>query len=128
LGQLRYFLGMEIARGAEEIVLSQRKYVLDLLTESSMLGCRPAVSPIDVKAKVIIDAGEQIDRERFQRLINRLIYLCHTRPDISFAVSVVSRYMHDPRKGHMDVVYHILRYLKSALKGTDFLEELAHEH
>jgi hypothetical protein len=58
LGQLRYFLGMEIARGAEEIVLSQRKYVLDLLTESSMLGCRPAVSPIDVKAKVIIDAGE----------------------------------------------------------------------
>jgi hypothetical protein len=49
---------MEIARGTEDIVLSQRKYVLDLLTESSMLGCRPAVSPIDVKAKVIIDAGE----------------------------------------------------------------------
>jgi hypothetical protein len=39
---------------------------------------------------------------------------CHTRPDISFAVSMVSRYMHDPRKDHMDVVFHILMYLKSA--------------
>jgi hypothetical protein len=40
------------------------------------------------------------------------MYLCHTRPDISYAVSVVSRYMHDPRIGHMEVVYRILRYLK----------------
>jgi Reverse transcriptase (RNA-dependent DNA polymerase) len=47
LGQLRYFLGIEIARGAEGIVLSQRKYVLDLLTETDMLGCRPAVALID---------------------------------------------------------------------------------
>jgi Reverse transcriptase (RNA-dependent DNA polymerase) len=114
LGQLRYFLGIEIARGAEGIVLSQRKYVLDLLTETGMLGRRPAVSPIDVKTKIGADAGKQVDRERYQRLIGKLIYLCHTRSDISFAVSVVSRYMHDPRKGHMDVVYHILRYLKSA--------------
>jgi hypothetical protein len=49
----------------------------------------------------------------YQRLVGRLIYLCHTRPDITFVVCVVSRYMHDPRKGHMDAVYHILRYLKS---------------
>ena len=114
LGQLRYFLGIEVARGAEGIVLSQRKYVLDLLTETGMLGCRPAVSPIDVMAKISAEAGEQVDRERYQRLVGRLIYLTHTRPDISFSVSVVSRYMHDPRKGHMDAVYHILRYLKSA--------------
>jgi hypothetical protein len=88
--------------------------VLDLLTETGMLGCRPAVSPIDVKTKIDADAGEQVDCERYQRLVGRLIYLCHTHPDILFAVSVVSRYMHDPRKGHMDVIYHILRYLKSA--------------
>jgi hypothetical protein len=47
LGQLRYFLGIEIARGEEGIVLSQRKYVLDLLTETGMLRCRPAVAPIN---------------------------------------------------------------------------------
>jgi hypothetical protein len=79
-----------------------------------MLGCKPTVSPIDVKAKISVDVGEQIDRERYQRLVDRLIYLGHTHPDISFTVSMVSRYMYDPRKGHMDAVYYILRYLKSA--------------
>ncbi|KAJ4737614.1 Transposon Ty1-H Gag-Pol polyprotein [Rhynchospora pubera] len=114
LGLLRYFLGIEVARGAEGIVLSQRKYVLDLLKETGMLGCKPAVTPIDSKLKLSAEEGESVDRERYQRLVGRLIYLNHTRPDISFAVSVVSRYMHDPRKGHMDAVYRILRYLKSA--------------
>jgi Reverse transcriptase (RNA-dependent DNA polymerase) len=105
LGQLRYFFGIEIARGAEGIVLSQMKYVLDLLTETCMLGCRPAVAPIDHKFKLSAEAGEPVNRKRYQRLVGRLIYLSHTRPDISFAVSVVSRYMHDPREGHMDAVY-----------------------
>jgi Reverse transcriptase (RNA-dependent DNA polymerase) len=114
LGQLRYFLEIEIARGAKEIVLSQRKYVLDLLTETGMLECRPAVAPIDQKFKLSAEAGEPVDRERYQRLVGRLIYLSHTRSDISFDVNVVSRYMHDPREGHMDAVYQILRYLKNA--------------
>jgi Reverse transcriptase (RNA-dependent DNA polymerase) len=65
LGQLRYFLGIEIARGAEGIVFSQRKYVLDMLTETNMLGCRPAVSPIDQKSKLSAEAGELVDRERY---------------------------------------------------------------
>jgi Reverse transcriptase (RNA-dependent DNA polymerase) len=89
LGQLRYFFGIEIARGAEGIVLSQRKYMLDLLAETGMLGCRPAVAPIDQKFKLSAEAGKPVDRERHQRLVGRLIYLSHTRPDISFAVSVV---------------------------------------
>jgi Reverse transcriptase (RNA-dependent DNA polymerase) len=121
LGQLRNFLGIEIARGVEKIILSQRKYVIDLLTETDMLGCRFVVSPIDVKTRIGADAEEQVDRERYQRLINKLIYLCYICPDISFIVSVVSRYMHNPRKGYMDALYHILRYLKSApRKGLIF--------
>jgi hypothetical protein len=60
-----------------------------------MLRCKPAVSLIDVKAKMSVDAEERVDRERYQRLVGKLIYLNHTRPDISFAVSVVSCYMHD---------------------------------
>jgi hypothetical protein len=79
--------------------------VLDLFTETGMLGCRPSVAPIDQKFKLSVEAREPIDRERYQRLVGRLIYLSHTRPDISFVVSVVSRYMHDPREGHMDAVY-----------------------
>jgi hypothetical protein len=53
-------------------------------------------------------------------LVGRLIYLCHTHPDISFAVSMVSRYIYDPRKDHMDALYHIPRYLKSA-PGKDLI-------
>jgi Reverse transcriptase (RNA-dependent DNA polymerase) len=114
LGQFRYFIGIEVTRGIKRIVLSQRKYVLDLLTETSMLGCRPVTSPIDAKCKLSTETGEPVDRERYQRLVGRLIYLSHILPDISFAVSIVSRYMHDLRKGHMDAVYQILRYLKNA--------------
>jgi hypothetical protein len=104
----------EAARGAERIILSQRKYVLDLLSETRILGCKPVISPIYVKTEMSADAREQVDRERYQRLVGRLIYLCHTHPDISFAVSVVSHYMHDPRKDHMDAIFYIPRYLKSA--------------
>jgi Reverse transcriptase (RNA-dependent DNA polymerase) len=103
LGQLKYFLRIKVACGG--IVLSQRKYVLDLLKETSMLGCKPAVTPIEQNTRLGAEAGEPVDQERYQRLVGRLIYLSHTRADISFAVSVVSRYMYDPREGHMDAVY-----------------------
>ena len=86
-----------------------------------MLGCRLVASPIDQKIKLTKLAGEKVDRERYQRLVGPLIYLTQTPPNISFAVSVVSRYMHDSRKDHMDAVYHIPRYLKGALgKGLTF--------
>ncbi|XP_020258289.1 uncharacterized protein LOC109834669 [Asparagus officinalis] len=86
-----------------------------------MLGCKPAATPVDQSFRLSAEAGEPVDRERYHRLVGRLIYLSHTRPDILFAVNVVSRYMHDPRKGHMDAVYQILRYLKGAPgKGLRF--------
>jgi hypothetical protein len=112
IGPLRYFLGIEIARPSKGIILSQRKYVLDLLAETGMIGCCPCGSPIDRNHQSYGESGDPVDRERYQRLVGRLIYLCHTRPDIAYAVSVVSRYMYDPRTGHMEVVYQILRYLK----------------
>jgi hypothetical protein len=112
LGPLRYFLGIEFARSPKGIVISQRKYVLDLLAETGMLGCRPCSTPIDKNHQINAESGDSVDKETYQRLVGRLIYLCHTRPDISYAVSVVSRYMHDPRTGHMEAVYRILRYLK----------------
>ena len=88
--------------------------MLDLLTETGMLGCRSITTPIDKNHKLCAQSGDPVDKGIYQSLVGRLIYLCHTRPDISYAVSVVSRYMHDPRAGHMDVVYRILRYLKSS--------------
>nr|CAE03643.1 OSJNBa0060N03.8 [Oryza sativa Japonica Group] len=123
LGPLRYFLGIEIARSSKGIVLSQRKYVLDLLTDTGMLGCRASTTPIDRNHQLCAQSGDPVDKEAYQRLVGRLIYLCHTRPDISYAVSVVSRYMHDPRTGHLDVVHKILRYLKGTPgKGLWFMK------
>jgi hypothetical protein len=112
LGQLRYFLGIEIARSARGIVLSQRKYVLDLFNDTGMMQCRAAATPIDQNYKITAESGELVEKETYQRLVGRLLYLCHTRPDIAYAVSVVSRYMHEPRTGHLDAVHRILRYLK----------------
>jgi hypothetical protein len=79
-----------------------------------MLGCKPADSPIEANHHLRSNAGEHTDKERYQRLVGRLIYLSHTRLDISYAVGVVSQFMHAPRTSHLVAVYRILRYLKSA--------------
>uniref|UniRef100_A0A2N9J1M4 Integrase catalytic domain-containing protein n=1 Tax=Fagus sylvatica TaxID=28930 RepID=A0A2N9J1M4_FAGSY len=115
LGTLRYFLGIEVARSKEGIFVSQRKYVLDLLVETGMLACKPIDTPIEQNHRLGEDIDDTpVDRERYQKLVGKLIYLSHTRPDIAFAVSVVSQFMHAPCEKHMEAVYRILRYLKSA--------------
>jgi hypothetical protein len=112
LGHLRYFLGIEVSRGSKGIFLSQRRYTLDLLTETGMIGSRPIATPIEQNHRLSCNDGTHVDRERYQRLVGRLIYLSHTRPDIAFAVSVVSQFMHEPKTTHMNAVNRILRYLK----------------
>ncbi|KAK3021698.1 hypothetical protein RJ639_046548 [Escallonia herrerae] len=113
LGKLKYFLGMEVARSNKGISISQRKYTLDLLKETGMLGCKPVDTPMDPICKLGGKEGSApVDKGRYQRLVGRLIYLSHTRPDIGFSVSVVSQFMNNPTEEHLDAVYRILRYLK----------------
>jgi hypothetical protein len=113
LGGLKYFLGIEVAK--EGISLSQRKYVLDLLAKTGMLDNKLIDTPIMQNHKLGIFPDQvPTNKERYQRLVGRLIYLSHTRPDIAYAVNVVSQFMHAPSKDHMDAVYRILRYLKGA--------------
>ena len=64
--------------------------------------------------------GEPVNKENYQRLVEKLIYLSHTKPDIAFAVSLVSQYMHAPCQGHLNAVYKILRYLKQTLEKCLF--------
>ena len=75
-----------------------------------MLGCRPASTPMDPNLKLSVESGELLfNPSMYQRLVGRLIYLTNTRPDLTFAVSVVSQFMHAPCTSHLDAVHHILR-------------------
>ena len=122
LGGLKYFLGIEVSRSKQGIFLSQRKYVLDLLFEVRMLECKSADTPIVQNHQLGIYVDQvPTDKERYQRIVDKLIYLSHTRPDIAYAVSVVSQFMHCPSEVHMNAVTRILRYLKfSPRKGLMF--------
>ena len=65
--------------------------------------------------KLCIESNQvPVDKGRYQRLIGRLMYLAHTRPDLAYALSIVSQFMHNPGEQHMNAVMRILRYLKSA--------------
>ncbi|XP_020417916.1 uncharacterized protein LOC109948642 [Prunus persica] len=124
LGDLKYFLGIEVVRSTIGIFLSQIKYVLDLLTETRMLGCKPVDTPIEMNHKLCEDIDQEpTNKEQYQHLVGSLIYLAHTRPDIAYTVSVVSQFMHSPNVSHRNAVDRILRYLKSALgKGLMFFK------
>ena len=65
LGNLRYFLRIEVARSSHDIFLSQRKYVLDLLTKTGMLGCRSTTTPIEQNHCLTADGGKSVDHERY---------------------------------------------------------------
>ena len=112
LDNLDTFLA-EVGRTKEGIVVTQRKYVLDLLQETRMLGFKPMDTPMDPICK-IDDDSHPTDKYMYQRLVGKLIYLTHTRPDIGFAVSMVSRYMNNSTKRHMKAVLIILQYLKNS--------------
>ncbi|CAL2243576.1 unnamed protein product [Prunus armeniaca] len=113
LGDLKYFLGIEVARSKHGIFLSQRKYILDLLAETGMLDCKPIDTPSEQNHKLGLYPDQvPTDKERYQRLVGKLIYLSHTRHDIAYAVSIVSQFMHSPSEDHMGAVMRILRYLK----------------
>ncbi|KAH9678975.1 retrovirus-related pol polyprotein from transposon RE1 [Citrus sinensis] len=87
-------------------------YVDDIIL-TGMLGCKPADTPVDSSKKFGTESESvPVDRGSYQRLVERLIYLSHTRPDIGFVVSSVSQFMNNPREEHMEAVYRILRYLK----------------
>ncbi|KAG6514626.1 hypothetical protein ZIOFF_024994 [Zingiber officinale] len=92
-----------------------RKYVLDLLKETGKLGSRPASTPIEVNHDLTSSSGEDLtslEKGTYQRLVGKLLYLSMTRPDITYAVSVVSQYMHAPKTIHMKVVDRILRIIE----------------
>ena len=93
---LRYFLGIEVMRSKHGIFLSQRKYVLDLLSKTEKFRVKPCSSPM-VSGVYLTESGETFeDPKRYRRLVWKLNYFIITHPDIAHSVSVVSRYISAP--------------------------------
>lgn len=101
LGELRYFLGNEVERSKNGIVISQCKYTLGQLEETGKLGAKLVDTPIEQNHRLHFTSGELLhNQSAHKRLVGRLIYLTNTRPDISPIVSLLSQFMHAPRTDH----------------------------
>ena len=113
LGRLKYFLGFEIAKSPEGLVLSQRKYTIQLLQEQGYIGSKPCKTPMDPKVKLDDQNGEPLtDPSSYRQLIGKFLYLTLSRPDITYAVHTLSQFMSAPRTPHLQAAHHLLRYLK----------------
>ena len=104
LGMLKYFFGVEVMRSKRGIFLSQRKYVLNLLSKTGKLATMPCQSPMAQSLHLTRDGKLFEDLERYRRLVGKLNYLTVTRPDIAYSVSVVSQYMSSPTVDHWAAV------------------------
>ncbi|CAJ2634633.1 unnamed protein product [Trifolium pratense] len=116
LGKLTYFLGMELLYTAKGVILHQAKYATEILRKFEMLDCNSSVTPADTRLKLEIDENsDTVDSTIFRQLIGSLRYLCQTRPDISYAVGYVSRFMSKPLKPHLLAAKRILRYINGTI-------------
>ena len=113
LGPLKCFLGIEVSRGPKALFLSQRKYALEIVDECGLLGSKPCPFPIEENYKLALAAGPPLtDARRYRPLVGRLIYLTITRPDLCYAVHILSQFMQNPRDEHMHAASRVLRYVK----------------
>ncbi|KAK3038738.1 hypothetical protein RJ639_028345 [Escallonia herrerae] len=115
IGPLKYFLGIEAARGPRGLFLSQRKYTLDILFESGLSISKPIAFPMEQNHGLGLAGGPLLfDLGPYRQLIGHLVYLTINRPDICYVVHVLPQFMQSPRSQHWDVALRVSRYLQAA--------------
>jgi len=101
IGILHYFLSFQVLPISDGLFLSESKYVLDLQNHFQMAKCKVCATPFQSEVKLTKNClTPKVDATLYRKLVSSLIYLTHSRPDISFVVSVVSQFMQDPQESH----------------------------
>lgn len=101
---------IEAAYSKSRIFISQQKYILNLLKKTGKLTCKPANTSIDPNPKLgLAKEDHEVKKEMYYRLVEKLIYLSHTKPNIGYAVSVVNQFMHKLREVHLQAAFRIFQ-------------------
>jgi hypothetical protein len=117
LGPLKFFVGIEVINTPTGVLLSQQRYITDILSRTKMLEAKPVSTPMASSTNLSAYEGEPFpDHTLFRSTVGALQYLSITRPDIAFAVNKLSQFMHKPTQTHWQSVKRLLRYLKSTIQ------------
>jgi hypothetical protein len=118
LRPLSYFLGIEVVKCSDGLLLTQQKYAFDILRCAGMHNCMPTRTPLVVDEKLSLTDGDPLssdDATSYRSLVGALQYLTLTRPDISYSVNKVCQFLHAPTTLHLSVVKRILCYVHGTL-------------
>ncbi|KAJ9546117.1 LOW QUALITY PROTEIN: hypothetical protein OSB04_025824 [Centaurea solstitialis] len=113
MGELTYFLGLQVKQSEKGIFISQGKYVREMLAKFELTTCSEMKTPMAPPLKLDKDSnGKSIDVTLYRGMIGSLLYLTASRPDIMYATCLCAIYQADPKESHMKAVKRIFRYLK----------------
>ncbi|GJZ32250.1 retrovirus-related pol polyprotein from transposon TNT 1-94 [Tanacetum coccineum] len=116
IGLMSYYLSIEVKQTDEGIFICQERYAKEILKRFDMDKCNPVGTPIEHKAKPFKhNEGKAVDSTLFKSLVGSLRYLTCTRPDILFAVGLISRFIEEPTTKHLKIAKRILRYIKGTV-------------
>jgi hypothetical protein len=116
MGPLSFYLGIEVHQDDSGVTLRQTAYAKRVVELAGLTDCNPALTPMEEKLKLRRDSMmEEVDSTQYWRLVGRLRYLAHTRPDLAFSVGYVSRFMQRPTTEHQQAVKWIIRYVAGTL-------------
>ncbi|KAD4586555.1 hypothetical protein E3N88_24156 [Mikania micrantha] len=118
MGELQFFLGLQIKQKPDGIFIHQSKYTKELLKKFDLQNCKPCSNPMSTTTQLDADLkGTSVDETLYRCMIGSLMYLTASRPDIMFATCVCARFQAAPKESHLIAVKRIFRYLQ----GTQFL-------
>ncbi|GJU08051.1 uncharacterized mitochondrial protein-like protein [Tanacetum coccineum] len=125
MGELTFFLGLQVKQKKDGIFISQDKYVEEILKKFGFTEVKTASTPMETQKPLLKDEnGEEVDVHMYRSMIGSLMYLTSSRPDIMFAVCACARYQVNPKVSHLHAVKRIFRYLKGQPKlGLWYLKD-----